>query len=49
MKSRTSYYLVLEYCNGGDLSSFVKRKGKLSEDEARTVVSQVIKGMEHLY
>ena len=23
MKSKNSYYLILEYCNGGDLASFV--------------------------
>jgi serine/threonine-protein kinase ULK/ATG1 len=35
MKSKNSYYLILEYCNGGDLSSFVAAQGKLSEEEAR--------------
>ena len=35
MKSKNSYYLILEYCNGGDLSSFVNSQGKLSEEEAR--------------
>jgi serine/threonine protein kinase len=35
MKSKNSYYLILEYCNGGDLASFVSAQGKLSEEEAR--------------
>ena len=25
MKSKNSYYLVLEYCNGGDLASFISK------------------------
>ena len=49
MKSKNSYYLILEYCNGGDLSSFVGAQGKLSEEEARQVIIQVIEGMNHLH
>ena len=48
MKSKSSYYLVLEYCNGGDLASFIKTVGRVKEDEARTVILQIIDGMMHL-
>ncbi len=49
MKSKNSYYLVLEYCNGGDMASFVKRKGRLTEEEARCAIKQIIHGMNYLY
>ncbi len=49
MKSKNSYYLILEYCNGGDLASYVASRGKLLESEARDVIYQVIDGMRHLY
>lgn len=49
MKSKSSYYLVLEYCNGGDLSSFVSAVGKLSENVSRLIIIQIIEGMIHLH
>lgn len=38
MKSKNSYYLILEYCNGGDLASIVAERGRLRETEARDAV-----------
>ena len=38
MKSKNSYYLILEYCNGGDLASYVSSQGRLLEEEARQVI-----------
>lgn len=49
MKSKNSYYLILDYCNGGDLASYVASRGRLLETEARDVIYQVIDGMRHLY
>jgi serine/threonine protein kinase len=49
MKSKSSYYLVLEYCNGGDLASFVSLQGKLSENISRQIIIQIIEGMLHLH
>lgn len=49
MKSKSSFYLVLEYCNGGDLASFVGLVGKLPEDIARSIIIQIIEGMMHLH
>ncbi len=48
MKSKSNYYLFLEYCNGGDLASFVSAVGKVKEREARTIILQIISGMMHL-
>ena len=49
MKSKNSYYLVLEYNNGGDLATLIGLKKKLNEEDARLVVSQILNGMKHLH
>ena len=36
--------IVMEYCGGGDLLHFVKRKGRLSETEAKSIFRQIIYG-----
>ena len=42
-------YLIFEYYNGGDLSTFLKSKGgRLDEDLVRCVIRQVIKAMDCL-
>jgi serine/threonine protein kinase len=38
MRTDNNYYLVLEYCNGGDLQSYLKHIGKANEDVAREIV-----------
>ena len=45
------YYLVFEYCNGGDLSNFRKRQkgGVVSEDKAKFVLKQIVAGLNELY
>lgn len=49
MKSRSSYYLILDYCNGGDLASFINVVGRVNEKEARHIIVQIIEGMIHLH
>jgi serine/threonine protein kinase len=49
MKSKNSYYLVLEYCNAGDLASFVDSKCRLTEEEGRQIILQIIEGLNHLH
>ena len=34
METNHSYYLVIQYCNNGDLEGYLKKMGRLSEDEA---------------
>lgn len=38
--------MILEYCNGGNLESFLESKINLSEKELRTVCKQVIKALK---
>lgn len=33
-KTSNNYYLVLEYCNEGDLDAYVKKRRFLTEEEA---------------
>jgi len=48
-----NFFLLLEYCNYGTLSEFVKvysRKNRsfLEEDEARVVMKKIISGLQHV-
>lgn len=42
-------YLFVEYMDGGDLSLFLRRRGKLSEPLARIITKQIIAGLEYLH
>ena len=42
-------YIITDYCEGGDLSKFIKSKKKLTEYEAIRILKQIIKGYESLY
>tara|TARA_B110000503_G_C6781525_1_gene263471 strand:+ start:218 stop:382 length:165 start_codon:yes stop_codon:yes gene_type:complete len=33
-KTANNFYLILEYCNEGDMSEYLKKKGYLTEEEA---------------
>jgi serine/threonine-protein kinase ULK2 len=33
-KTANNFYLIMEYCNEGDLMQYLKKKKKLSEDDA---------------
>ena len=49
-KTLSNYYLVLEYCNGGDLEGFIqKRGGYLQESEARLVLRQIVNGLKAIH
>eukprot|EP00826_Nyctotherus_ovalis_P021356 TRINITY_DN1687_c0_g1_i3.p1 TRINITY_DN1687_c0_g1~~TRINITY_DN1687_c0_g1_i3.p1 ORF type:complete len:434 (-),score=142.66 TRINITY_DN1687_c0_g1_i3:145-1338(-) len=44
------YYLIFEYCNGGDLSAFRKSKGGLlPESTIRFILRQIVEGLNELY
>ena len=45
-KTTKFYNLLMELCNGGDLSTYIKsRGGYLAEQEARLVMKQIAAGM----
>ena len=45
-KTLSNYYLVMEFCNGGDLQDFIKaRDGYLLESDARVILRQLVHGL----
>jgi serine/threonine protein kinase len=48
MRSENSYYLVLEYCNGGDLAELKMIRHSFNEEEVRLIATQIIDGMLYL-
>lgn len=47
--SESKIYLITEYCAGGDLVQYLKRKKVLGELEVQRIVHQVGAGLEELY
>lgn len=48
-KETTQYvYIVMEYCNGGDLADYLFRRGTLSEDTIRLFTKQICGAMKAL-
>lgn len=41
-------YIAMEYCNGGDLSHFIKRKHKLAENVCRQFLQQLALALKYL-
>ncbi|KAB1265005.1 Serine/threonine-protein kinase ULK2 [Camelus dromedarius] len=44
-----SVFLVMEYCNGGDLADYLQAKGTLSEDTIRVFLHQIASAMRVLH
>lgn len=44
-KTQNSWYLAMEFCNGGDLERYMRIRGKLLENEARLIIRQIIMGL----
>ncbi|KAK3702078.1 hypothetical protein QZH41_014767 [Actinostola sp. cb2023] len=44
----SSVFLVMEYCNGGDLADYLQVKGTLSEDTIRLFLKQIASAMSTL-
>jgi serine/threonine-protein kinase len=43
------HYLALEYIEGIDLSTYIRRKGRLDPEEARRIILQACKALEHAF
>lgn len=45
---KSSFCTILQYCNGGDLDSYLKQNQALPEIEARVLISQIFEGLKYL-
>ena len=49
-RDRRKIYLIYEYCNGGDLKTYVEERGNgLSLKEALKILTQVVRGLAYLH
>ena len=49
METAHNYYLVIQFCNNGDLESYLKKMGRLSEEEAVYFLMQIMNGFQVLH
>ncbi|KAG6725740.1 hypothetical protein I3842_02G046000 [Carya illinoinensis] len=49
IETEDKIYLVLEYCDGGDLAAYIQRHGKVSEAVARHFMRQLAAGLQILH
>ena len=47
-KTKRNFYLVVEYCNGGDLESLMESGLYLNEQHVRYIFREVLKGMKEM-
>jgi len=47
-RTRRHIYLIMEYCSGGDLSKYIQKCGRVSEDHSRMLLRQLASGLECL-
>ena len=48
-KTTNNFYLIIEYCNAGDLANLKMVKRKFKENEAKTILKQLVEGFKDIY
>ena len=48
-RTENNFYLIMEYCNGGDLENLKDIKGRFREAEAKIILQQLVKGFKDIY
>ena len=48
-ESSDSFYIVMEFCEGGELFNYMVKNKRLSEEEAAFFYYQIINGLEYLH
>ena len=48
-KTANNFYLMMQYCNGGDLEDLRQLRGTFNEQESRYFLSRIIHGFKALY
>ena len=49
MKDANNYYIILEFCSGGELFQLIVDKGKLTEEEAKPILDQILKALHYIH
>jgi serine/threonine protein kinase len=47
-KSKNRIYMIMEHCNGGDLSTYMKNHKTISEDKVKLFLHDLINGLKYL-
>ena len=42
-------YLIMEYCENGELYKYLQKRHKLPEEEVKNVMEQLVKGVQYLH
>ncbi len=48
-QSESKAYLVTDYCSGGDLSHWIKKKGKFDEGVVRFYAAEIVLALQYLH
>ena len=48
-KDEDNYYIILEFCSGGELFQLIVDKGKLTEEETKPILDQILKALKYLH
>ena len=48
-RTENNFYLVMEFCNGGDLEKLKDLRRKFKEIEARIILQQLVSGFKEIY
>ena len=48
-QDKTHYHFVMEYCEGGDITSRVEEDGPFEEEVTKKIIFQVLLGLNHLH
>lgn len=48
-ENEDNFYIVMEYCEGGELFNYIVKKRRLSDEEASFFYYQIINGLEYIH
>ena len=48
-QTKDKLFLILDYCPGGDLGRLLFKRKRLTENEARVYLAEVLLALEHLH
>ncbi|MCQ2815646.1 MAG: serine/threonine-protein kinase [archaeon] len=49
LQTKEKYYIVMEYCEGGELFNYITKRGRLSLKQSAFFFYQIINGLEYLH